>query len=317
MSDEMSMTPDEHTGTGLASTLPPAPGTRTPRRGRALLWLAVLALVASSCALATPEGAGPLRYRDAIFTTVTKTSDIVYGSAVDQQGNTVTLTVDVYRPGGDQVTSRPLMIYVHGGSFSSGSKTSPELVDEATTLAQKGYVTASINYRLASRGCPAGGAECVQAIYDANTDAQNAVRFFRAHAASYGIDTTRIGIGGSSAGAITALDVGYRVESPNAPPPSPDSQVRAAVALSGAVIFTGSVGPGDAPALLFHGTADPLVPYSWAQGTVDAAHQAGLEAYLISWDGDGHVPYVKHRQEILDLTTNFLYYKLDAANAAR
>lgn len=315
MTDQMAVTEDRRPGTRLANR--PASVTRPRRAGRNLLWLAVMALLASSCVLARPEGAAPLRYRDAIFTTVTKTSDIVYGSAVGQQGNTVTLTLDVYRPQGDQVTSRPLMIWVHGGSFAAGDKTSPELVDEATTFAQKGYVTASINYRLATNGCRTVSAECVQAIYDANTDAQDAVRFFRAHAATYGVDPARIGIGGSSAGAITALDVGYRVESPGATPPSALSEVRAAVSLSGAAIFTGSEGPGDAPALLFHGTADPLVPYSWAVSTVDAAHQAGLEAYLITWDGDGHVPYAQHRQQILDLTTNFLYYKLDAGNAAR
>ena len=74
---------------------------------------------------------------------------------------------------------------------------------------------------------------------------------------------------------------------------------------------------GDAPALLFHGTNDNLVPYQWAKDTVDEAHSAGVEAYLITWEGAGHVPYVQHRTEILDLTRNFVYRKLDAGNAAK
>ena len=54
-----------------------------------------------------------------------------------------------------------------------------------------------------------------------------------------------------------------------------------------------------------------------AKATVDSAHDAGLEAYLITWEGAGHVPYTQHRQEILDLSRNFLYHSLDAAHAAR
>jgi hypothetical protein len=58
-------------------------------------------------------------------------------------------------------------------------------------------------------------------------------------------------------------------------------------------------------------TADTLVPYSSATSTIDAAHDAGLEAYLTTWEGGGHVPYAAHRTEILDKTTNFLYWSLE------
>ena len=42
----------------------------------------------------------------------------------------------------------------------------------------------------------------------------------------------------------------------------------------------------------------------------------GLDAFLTSWTGAGHVPYTAHRTEILDQTTNFLYWELDLTNAA-
>jgi predicted esterase len=112
----------------------------------------------------------------------------------------------------------------------------------------------------------------VTAINQAREDAQAAVRFFRRRAGTYGVDPTRIAIGGTSAGAITALNVGYKPDHPGASGnPGYSSAVGGALSLSGAVIFTGEVGPGDAPALLFHGTQDPLVPYPWAQDTVEAA----------------------------------------------
>jgi pimeloyl-ACP methyl ester carboxylesterase len=83
------------------------------------------------------------------------------------------------------------------------------------------------------------------------------------------------------------------------------------------VFGTTAIGTGDAPALLFHGTADVIVPYSLAQNTVAAATAAGLVAVLRSWDGGGHVPYTAHRTQILDETRNFFYSQMGLANAAR
>src|SRR5690242_20260974 len=108
---------------------------------RNLLVIGVVAASTSGCVLlVTPPGPSPLRYRDAVFSNVTITRDITYGSAVDQSGTTVTLTLDSYVPKNDTATKRPAIVWVHGGSFSGGDKTSPELVDEATTFAKEGYV---------------------------------------------------------------------------------------------------------------------------------------------------------------------------------
>lgn len=280
----------------------------------------VLALLLVGCdPLATPGGEAPLRYRDDVFTSVTKTSNITYGSAVNQDGQTVTLRLDMYQPAGDTVTARPAIVWVHGGSFCCGSKTSTEIVDEANVFARKGYVTVSIDYRLASGGCTTADiVRCVTAIGHAREDAQTAVRFLRSQASAYRIDPDRIAIGGSSAGAITALNVGY---SPENPGPGDhqgfSSAVRAVQSISGAQLASGPINAGDAPALMFHNTNDPLVSYSWATTTVDQARAAGLLVVLRTWEGSGHVPYSTHRTQILDETRNFFYHRLDLANAAR
>jgi acetyl esterase/lipase len=284
------------------------------RRSRILIVVAALAVIGAGCDFPNilPPGAAPVRYRDDIFTTVAMTSDITYGSAVNISGQTITLKLDVYSPpASDAVTSRPAIVWVHGGSFSGGNKTSPELVDESNTFAKEGFVNASIDYRLESGGCSAGGVtqECITAIQEAEQDAQTAVRFLRTHAATYGIDPTRIAIGGSSAGAITALNVGY------ASSENPASKVRAAVSLSGANLLS-NIGAGDAPALLFHGTSDPLVPYQWAVNTTNQAKAANLQVFLETWQGAGHVPYAQFRTQILTQTQNFLWWEMDLHDAA-
>jgi para-nitrobenzyl esterase len=255
-----------------------------------------------------------------VFTTVNKTADVSYGSAVDQQGTTVDLKLDVYRPAGDTNTKRPAIVWVHGGGFSGGDKTSGELVAEATDMAKKGYVNVSINYRLYPPGCSAtaGGSQagCIQAIFDAQHDAQAAVRFLRKNAATYGVDTNRLAIGGSSAGAITALNVGANAEDPGTSGnPGFSSAVKGAVSLSGAKLLGDPQTIGDAASLLFHGTADPLVPYQWAVNTVNEATAAGLVSYLTTFEGEGHVPF-NHYVEIFAQQTNFLYWVLDLQHAA-
>ncbi len=60
-----------------------------------------------------------------------------------------------------------------------------------------------------------------------------------------------------------------------------------------------------------------MVPYQWAVTTQSQATAAGLDSFLTSWAGAGHVPYVQHRTEILDQTTNFLYWEMDLATAAQ
>jgi acetyl esterase/lipase len=291
---------------------------RVTRRSLLLL-VALTSIVVTACApYVAPPGNAPLRYRDEVFPGVTKTADVVYGSAPDQQGQMVTLKLDVYAPTGDPVTARPAIVWVHGGSFCCGNKSSPEIVDQANAFARMGYVNVSIDYRLTPGGCSAGAptASCLRAILDAQHDAQAAVRFLRARAATYRVDPDRIAVAGTSAGAITALNVGFNAGDPGSSGnPGYSSAVGAAVSLSGARIF-GTVEAGDAPSLLFHGTADFVVPYQWAVNTVDAAHAAGLESYLTKWDGEGHVPYLAHRDEIIRQTRNFLYWKLDLAHAA-
>jgi acetyl esterase/lipase len=281
--------------------------------------VALLVLVAAGCDFPSlvptgndSSGTVPvdLRYRDPVFADVTVTNGVSYGTATNLAGEQVDLQLDVYQPTGDTVTNRPAVVWVHGGSFCCGDRTSGEIVDEATTFAKKGYVNVSIEYRLEQPGCSGNFSNCVDAIREATEDAQTAVRFLRTNAQTYGVDPDRIAIGGSSAGAITALNVAASTSE------DPAAGVRAAVSISGAQIVAGTISAGDAPILDFHCTTDPLVNYSWMESTLFSARAAGLDAFLETWDDTCHVPYEEHRDQILDHESNFLYWEMDLSHAA-
>ena len=177
----------------------------------------------------------------------------------------------------------------------------------------------SINYRLIKTRCDARngvGAECYAAAIAAVHDAQAAVRWLRANAAAYHIDPDRIGIGGESAGAITATGVGVYADQPgDSGNPGYPSTVRGWVSISGGLPNGVFVDAGDAPGYLFSGTADQTVPYHWSVETAQALEQAGVPVGFKTLDGAGHVPWLQYRSLFEEQSTNFFYQYLDAANA--
>lgn len=104
-----------------------------------------------------------------------------------------TLEMDIYRP--KQAWGElPAVVCIHGGGWAKGNRTSHEKI--AQSLAARGYVAATISYRLS------GEAPFPAAIHDCKA----AVRFLRANAKDYGIDSEYIGaIGLSAGGHLTAL----------------------------------------------------------------------------------------------------------------
>ena len=167
-----------------------------------LALLLIAALFLAGCEqLVDPIGEGPLRYRDAIFEDVNVTADIVYGSAVTQQGSTVDLTIDFYEATADTASARPLIVFIHGGSFSGGNPQSGEIVDQARYFSRRGFAAASISYRLSPGGCGTPNAECLTAVGHALDDAQTAITYLRANATDLRIDTTRMAVASTSAGA--------------------------------------------------------------------------------------------------------------------
>ena len=86
------------------------------------------------------------RYQAEIFTSTTKISDVNYSDVFFDNEH----KMDIYLPDGDTATNRPVIIFIHGGSFYAGDKTQTDCEDFCRAFAKRGYVTASVNYRLVS-----------------------------------------------------------------------------------------------------------------------------------------------------------------------
>ena len=184
---------------------------------------------------------------------VTEELDVGYGSAVDFDGERQRLALDLYRPE-PRKRPRPAIVWVHGGGFTFGSRTF--MTPHAKLMAERGYVSATITYRLADNGelAQVGYARAVEA---AQHDAQAAVRWLRRHAKRLNVDPRRIYIGGHSAGAITALEVGVSRRDPGqSGNPGYSSRVGGAIAIAGLIFDHTQIDRRDAPMLLFHGDAD-------------------------------------------------------------
>jgi para-nitrobenzyl esterase len=287
---------------------------------RSVVAMALATALLAGCTVPRPPGDGVLRYRDQVFSAVTTTTNITYGSATGIDGAPETLKLDLYQPAGDTIAKRPAILWIHGGGFTMGDKSSGAA--RATFLAKLGYVVASINYRLLSpTGCggnPDPTPVCVQAAIGAQHDAQAAVRWLRANAATYRIDTTRIASAGASAGAVTSLLVDWRPEDPGASGnPGPSSKIRAAVSVSGGAPNNDFITADDGPALFIHGTEDHVVPYVWAVSNAGAMYNLGILTVLEPIDGAGHGLPADYGALINEQTDYFLYWAMDMAHAAR
>jgi len=202
-----------------------------------------------------------------------------YKEAVIEQGMTsLPLKMDVYQPRNDQQRMRPLVAFVHGGSFFFGDK--ENLMQQALTdyLVRRGYVVASLNYRLCSTLLGKDAIE--RAVYRGVQDVRAALRYLSAHSADYRIDPARCFLAGSSAGGIIALTAAFmdqdevyrsvdegifRQRQHLGGLDASGNSLTDAFSITGVISMWGGVTDlqmldNPVPTLLFHGTDDDIIP---------------------------------------------------------
>lgn len=246
-----------------------------------------------ACLLAVPvlvsgQNCTSERYLSNIFQSSVN-QDVIYGNspaltAVYVAENVTVnqdMTMDVYYPVGDDLQKRPLVMLAYGGGYLFGTKEDEDVAATCDSLAKKGYVAASINYRMNLNAVDPNSA--VRAIYRAAQDYHSAIRYLKEYSTTYGIDTNYVFVGGVSAGGFSAMHAVFLDdnERPSATYQGgllgniPDlgciscagnsfnhtSNVRGIINLWGALMDTNYIQQDEVvPMTLFHGTNDLIVP---------------------------------------------------------
>jgi len=279
----------------------------------------------------TAQNCSSERYLSNIFQS-SVSQDIVFGNssaltAVYLAENVTVnqeMTMDIFFPVGDNLPKRPAVILAYGGGYLFGTKEDEDVWATCDSLAKKGYVTASINYRMNMNVASASSA--VRAIYRAAQDFSSAIRFLKENADTYRIDTNYVFVGGVSAGGFSAMHAVFMDE--NERPAStyqsgilgndPDlgciscagnnfqhtNNVRGIINLWGALMDTSYIQQEEVvPMTLFHGTSDLIVPNDYGfpftalflmpevYGSTNIAARVsnlGGNAELNLFDGVGH-----------------------------
>jgi acetyl esterase/lipase len=256
-----------------------------------LLSIGLLLAVSLGAAPKVPEGVEVLR-------------DLEYA-----QVKGVGLKLDLYRPVTTPSAPMPLVIWVHGGGWKTGTKANCP----AAWLAAKGYAVASLDFRLLpEHPWPAQIEDPIAAL-----------RWLRQESGKYGYDASRsAAMGGSSGGHVVALwgtlslpaeDKVKAVVDLYGPtdlltmPPNVLSEKRTRAELAkanGALLLGGvvmdqpdkakavsalhQVSKDDVPFLIMHGTVDTSVPVDQSERLHAALKAAGVESTLKLLPGAGH-----------------------------
>ena len=210
------------------------------------------------------------RYKDLVFAKYDAAKDLRYSDLE---------RFDLYQPANDSVAARPLIIWMHGGGFKFGSRRAAGTRLWCRTFARRGYVCAAIDYRLGRKNFKFDFNELVDDCTIGIQDVRKAILFFKANAARWKIDTSRIILAGNSAGGILALQTVYSnneelqrlPRTREAAKPGWDTDdlsggantmgVAAIINFWGGIFDTLWLRQARVPILSVHGNRDRIVPY--------------------------------------------------------
>jgi len=239
------------------------------------------------------------------------------------------LTLDMYLPPAGR-TPKPAVVFIHGGAFrhrtARDGGTFKDFPSVLAAVAARGYVVASVNYRLIGEARFPGPVQ----------DVEMAIRWLRLHASDYGVDSTRFIAWGSSAGGEIAsvIGTGCGVQALEPPAPAKINGPLPSVCVQGVIDWYGLIDlesnpadlgktdvPGihahedaylgcevpkcpsgvarsasplayidsrDPPFLIQHGAADVTVSLKQSQKLYAALHAAGVPVELVVYPNVAH-----------------------------
>ena len=234
------------------------------------------------------------------------------------------LKLDLIYPEDGEGKTYPCIVWICGGAWQRMDKAAH--LAYLGTLAQEGFVVASVEYRTSNEGT-----HPMQLC-----DIKAAIRYLRAYAKRYRINSEKFGAMGESAGGyltcMAALDQDKKLDTgeyleyssqvqaacPWYPPTDAshfpyDDVEKAAMSseslLMGFNVMThpqeayenspvSKVTPDAPPFLLIHGTKDSTVPFSQSEELYDALEAAGCDVTLLALDGAEHADLMFFQDEV-------------------
>jgi acetyl esterase/lipase len=218
----------------------------------------------------------------------------------------------------DPQEKRPAVIFFFGGGWEHG--TIDRFAPQSRYAASHGFIAATPEYRIRSKH--------QTTPFESVEDAKDALDWVRRHSDELNIDAERIAVGGGSAGghlaACTAMLKDRNYDRNEV------FRIPKALVLFNPVCDTSENGyghdrlgerklelspyhhitPGLPPSIIFHGTADKVVPYSNAVNFCTKMQLAGNDCTLITYEGRGHaffsVEGIIDHQDTLDRMFHFL-----------
>lgn len=206
------------------------------------------------------------------------------------------LRLHIFNPSGlDEGDKRPAIVFFFGGGWVSGSP--GQFFPHCQYLASRGMVAISAEYRVKNRH-DTTPFECV-------TDGKSAVRWVRTHAGELGVDPDRIAAGGGSAGGHVAACAGIVQGVDEEHEDASVSSVPNALVLFNPVVDLSEMADrfGERelaispvrhvredlpPTIIFHGTADQLVPIESVERFCEKMTEAGNRCELVKFEGRPH-----------------------------
>lgn len=299
---------------------------KSPRHSSVLVVAAFFLLCSTAWSQPKAAKTQPGGKRPAVPRNVVIERDVEYGKAGERS-----LKLDLVLPEQPSEKPRPAIVWIHGGGWAGGDKSSG-LGRLASFAASGKYVCASVGYRLS------GEAKWPAQIHDCKA----AIRWLKTNAKKYNLDPEKIGVWGSSAGGhlVSLLGVTASAKELEGDCGSPDqsSRVACVVDFCGPSDFTAiakvkaaagrnAYGPvaqllggpieekqeaakaaspvahvskDASPFLIVHGTADTTVPLQQAEVLHAALKKAGADATFVKIEAGGHGisgPEVQRRVE--------------------
>lgn len=260
-------------------------------------------------------------------------SEIVKKTTEYCKRDTISLELDYYTINSNTF-NKSCIIYVHGGSFKSGERDSKVIEDFANKMVDSTLCFVSISYRLDMRDKKGWFIFQKKALNNALKiaveDLISSTRWVIQSSSKLKIDTNKIILMGSSAGALTVLRADYlNKQKTNYTSLSDNFEFAGVISCAGALMnFTGNpvyYSP-PAPTLLFHGSNDRVVPYDkrkilrWAvvgsNALADHFEKNNYTYYFHSFENAKHnIAYKPMRKNVEDIKwfiSNMIYedYKI-------